>query len=156
MQVGNNPKSFQIDKNGDLWVGCFGFQNSFTPNDPLNKNGSLVRINAETVQETVQFDKIGVQHLQINPAQDQLYLLYNGNPYAPVHTFDIDTKTLSDNPIIETLAYGLAIHPTNGHIFVADAKNFAETGEVSEYDENGNLLQAFFTSIGPNGFLFLE
>jgi hypothetical protein len=156
LQVGNNPKSFQIDNNGDLWVGCFGFQNSFIPNDPLNKNGSLVRINAEMVQEVVELDEIGVQHLQINPTQDKLYLLYGGNPYAPVYTFDINTTTLSDTPIVETLAYGLGIHPVSGHIFVADAKGFAETGEVSEYDENGNFLQAFSTSIGPNGFLFLE
>ncbi|MFT5748017.1 MAG: DNA-binding beta-propeller fold protein YncE [Saprospiraceae bacterium] len=156
LQVGNNPNGFQIDKNGDLWVSCFGFQNSVIPNDLLNKNGSMARIKEETVQEIIEFDNLGINRLQINTNRDQLYFLYGGNPFAPIYTFDVDTKLLSTNPFINVLAYGLGVHPATGHIFVADAKSFVETGEVLEYDENGVLLQSFFTSIGPNGFLFLE
>lgn len=156
LMVGNVPNSFQIDKNGDLWVSCMGRLNSFIPNDPENIPAKLIRINNETVEETIDLAKFGSQKMQINPEKDQLYLLYDGVSYAPVYTFDIDTKMLSDNPIVATPAYGLGIHPTNGHIFVGDAKDFGTTGEISEYDENGTFLQSFLTSIGPNGFLFLE
>ena len=152
--VGRSPNAFQIDKNGDLWVSCRGYSPNFIDNDPANINGSLVRINNETVQETIDLGTLGAQKMQINPSRDRLYFLQNGIAYYPVYAFDIDTKTVTSSPFIDQEAYGLGVNPLNGHIFVADAKSFAATGEISEYDANGQFLQSFPTSIGPNSFLF--
>ena len=152
--VGRNPNSFQIDKNRDLWVSCKGFSPNFDALDPNNINGRLVRIRDEAIQEIIDLGKIGAEKMQINPAGDRIYFLQNGFGFNPVYTFDIPTKTVSETPFIDKEVYGLGVNPGNGHLFLGDANGFAETGEVLEYDENGNLLQSFFTSIGPSQFIF--
>lgn len=154
--VGDNPNAFQIDKNGDLWVSCLGYAPNFDFNHPDAIKGQLVRISDETVQEVINLEFLGAQKMEINPAGDLIYFLQGGYTDIPVYAFDIETKVVSSTPFIETTAYGLGVHPTTGHLFIGDAKGFAETGEVSEYDENGNFIDSFFTSIGPNGFVFKE
>lgn len=155
--VGKNPNSFQIDKNGDLWVGCTGFRPSDAvfDDDPRIVNGAIARIAAEDVQEIINFDNLGAQKLAINPAKDRIYLIHGSTFSGSVFEFDITTKQLSTTPfIVVDDCYGLGINPENGHLFVSDANGFAATAEISEYNENGDFIQSFFTSIAPNGFIF--
>jgi len=92
--------------------------------------------------------------VRANPSGDQLYVI-NGNV---VRRFDIATLSLSETFHIEgepqSMFYNMAVDPTTGDIYIADAKNFVMNGTVYRYSNDGVLLASFTAGLIPSAMLF--
>lgn len=53
------------------------------------------------------------------------------------------------------IPYGIAINPTNKHIYLTDAKNYVSPGTLYEFDAEGRLLKSFETGDLPAHMAFL-
>ena len=160
IEVGKEPNSMVADKNGHVWVLCEG--RSY---DDWGENPTLWEIDPMLKTATCQYEFKGpfedddeikgtASMLKVNPAGDQLYMIYNNE----VRRFDIGTLSLSESfcivPEPQGLFYSLAIDPRTGDIYVTDAKNYMMNGTVYRYSFDGVLLASFEAGIIPNAMLF--
>lgn len=54
-----------------------------------------------------------------------------------------------------TVPYGIALHPTNGDIYVTDAKNYVSSGKLNCYSREGKLKWSVRTGDIPSRIVFL-
>ena len=151
IEVGKEPNTMAVDKNGHVWVLCegrswdvgYGEKPSLWEIDPRLK----------TAQKCYEFDGTA-SVLRANSAGDQLFMIYNN----VVRRFDITTKTLSETFSIAAeasgLFYNMAVDPDSGEIYVTDAKNYMMNGTVYRYTEDGLLLNSFEAGVIPSAMLF--
>ena len=150
IQVGKEPNTMAVDKNGHVWVLCEGAtweadgeQPTLWEIDPMLK----------TAERRCVFDGTAMV-LRANPAGDQLYLIFNNE----VRRFDIGTLTLSESFRItaqeEGVFYNMAVDPRTGDIYVTDAKNYMMNGTVYRYSDDGLLLKSFEVGVIPSAMLF--
>ncbi len=148
ISITKGGSSMQIDKNNKIWVLC-GEDNTagFIP--------KLFRINPITLQVEASFSFQTGQYpnkLQLNITKDKLLYLNEG-----VYEMNISDTVLSQNPIIYTNGkrfYGLGVNPVTGDIYVGDAKDFSQRGQVYRYFSNGTLIHDFQAGIAPSRFVF--
>ena len=150
IQVGKEPNTMAVDKNGHVWVLCEG-----AVWEADGENPSLWEINPmlKTVEKRYEFDGTAMV-LKANPTGDQLYLILNNE----VRRFDIATLTLSETFHIvaepQGMFYNMAIEPKTGDIYVTDAKNYMMNGTVYRYSNDGVLLSSFEAGVIPSAMLF--
>ena len=151
VEVGKEPNTMVVDKNGHVWVLCEGRSWDMD----YGENPSLWEINPmlKTAQRRYEFDGT-VQVLKSNLAGDQFYMIYNNE----VRRFDLASMGLSETfgIITEsgTLFYNMAVDPKTGDIYVTDAKNYSMNGTVYRYSNDGVLLNSFEAGIIPSAMLF--
>jgi len=147
VQVGIGGNALVADKNGMLWV--FAAGESWN-----NVSGALVKFNPNTDQVVGSFD-LGLTQgsagrLCANATGDTLYYL-NGD----VFRMSIDDAALPQ-PFIAAGSrslYGLYRHPTRALLFVTDAKDFSQNGDVSMYSANGALQKTLPAGVAPSSVL---
>ena len=151
IEVGKEPNTMAVDKNGHVWVLCegrswdvdYGEQPSLWEIDPMLKNA----------EKRYEFDGTA-STLRANPTGDLLYMVYNNE----VRCLDIATLTLSEtfhiNAEPQGMFYNMAVEPKTGDIYVADAKNYIMNGTVYHYSNDGVLLSSFEAGIIPSAMLF--
>lgn len=151
IEVGKEPNSMAVDKNGHVWVLCEG--RSWDVG--YGENPSLWEINPllKTAEKRYEFDGTA-STLRANRAGDQFFLIWNNT----VRRFDLATMTLSESFGItaETggLFYNMAVDPETGDLYVTDAKNYMMNGTVYRYTEDGVLLSSFEAGVIPSAMLF--
>ena len=161
IEVGKEPNTMVVDKNGHVWVLCEGR----SWEDEYGENPTLWEINPmlKTAEKRYEFEgpydfdpdiKGVATSLKINPSGDLLYMIYN----KEVRRFDIGTLSLSDEfriaPEPQSLFYNMAVEPNTGDIYLADAKNYMMNGVVYRYSSDGLLLSSFQAGIIPSAMLF--
>ena len=151
VEVGKEPNTMVVDKNGHVWVLCegrswdvgYGEKPSLWEIDPMLK----------TAQCRYEFSGTA-QALKCSPAGDQLYMIYNNE----VRRFDLGSMSLSESFSIAaesgTLFYNMSVDPKTGDIYVTDAKNYVMNGMVYRYSNDGVLLSSFEAGIIPSAMLF--
>ena len=161
IEVGKEPNTMAIDRNGHVWVLCEGrsWEDEFGENptlweiDPQLKTAEL-RYEFKGPFEDDDDIKGTATTLRINPSGSLLYMIYN----SEVRRFDIATSALSETFRItaeaQGLFYNMAVEPTTGDIYVTDAKNYMMNGMVYRYSEDGVLLGSFEAGIIPSAMLF--
>ena len=150
VEVGFNPVSIEVDREGMLWVLCNGEIGT-------NNLGGIYRVNPSTrnVLTTIPFLDTNTSfapRLALNGARDQIYFL-------KIHVFslDIEANEFPQTPLIDAGGrdlYGLGIHPETGQIFVGDSGNFVQRGAVSIHQPDGAEIRSFIAGVGVNGFYF--
>jgi len=147
------PKSFQLDKNGKLWVMCTG---TFA-----NPAGNLARINPgdNTVESTISLENQSPNgKIALNGTADQLYYLTSVGydpPSNAVFVFDITSDSAPTEPLIEgTNFYGLGVDPETNTIYIGDSNGFQGNGTVIRYNPDGTEMDNFAVGRGPSGFAF--
>lgn len=148
--VGIEPLEIVSDKNEDVWVLCTGgFEEDFA---------QLFKIDAASENITKSFDfpsiKSYPQRLKIDGAGENLFYLDQD-----LYKMSIDANSLPTAAFIQSsgrLLYGLGIDPNNTHIYLTDAIDYLQKGNVFEYDGNGNLIHSFKAGIIPSDFGFLN
>jgi hypothetical protein len=150
IKIGKEPVSMVIDKKDKIWVLCTGGYDHFEP-------PTLVRIDPSihAVDKTFSFPNSDAtpSRLCINANKDTLYFLNNGVYQMPVSSTTIPTSPFI--PADQHLFYGLAIQPSNGNIFVSDAKDYIQNGVVYQYNQiTGSLLRTFPAGRIPGSFCF--
>jgi len=150
IKTGKEPICMVMDKKDKIWVLCTGGYDNFEP-------PTLVRIDPSlrVVDKTFSFPNSGAtpSRLCINAHKDTLYFLNNG-----VYQMPVSSTTIPSSPFIpadQHLFYGLAIQPSNGNIFVSDAKDYVQNGTVYQYNQlTGSLLRTFPAGRIPGSFCF--
>ena len=141
-----NPTTIGLDKNGKVWVLCGG--------DPFNSiNGAIEVIDpaTEMVTKTITLSAGSYTNKMVfNANADSLYFL-TGNVYK----ISIDATTQPAAALISAgnySFYGLGYKAKTNEVYLGDAKDFNQKGQVLIYDSNGSLKRSFACGINPNGF----
>ncbi len=149
LEVGYGANSIVEDKNGKLWVACSGSSSQ-------NENASLHRINAAnlSVEQSLWFPNAedNPADLCINGSGDTLYYLNQD-----VYRLAISNTALATSAYISgdnRNYYSLAIHSKSGDLYLSDAIDFVQRGNISVYQSNGRLKKEFLAGIIPGGFYF--
>lgn len=149
IQVGKEPNTMAVDKNGHVWVLCEGALWDVDCEAP-----SLWEIDPQLKTASKRYEFEGTAMcMRVNPSGDRLYVINNNE----VRRFDIGTLTLSDFRIVaepEGMFYNMAVEPRTGDIYVTDAKNYLMNGIVYRYSNDGVLLSSFEAGIIPSAMLF--
>ncbi|MFT3752731.1 MAG: YncE family protein [Paludibacter sp.] len=144
--AGLNPYKTETDSEGDVYVVSRGNNGSI--------KAKLVRIDSHTDEVVQTFDDIPAVNFSIH--NDTAYL-YNydfiQNTYW-IKTFDCKTEQLiSDSFITDGTSlerpFGIYVHPTNGHVYVTDARNYTTKGDLFCFNRSGKLLYKL-ESVGLN------
>ncbi|KFF14989.1 DUF5074 domain-containing protein [Flavobacterium hydatis] len=146
--VGDVPSSLVKD-NGTLYVLCNGRPYYALP----ETTGKLVKVNMSnnTVSSTIDFP--GITHPGFLAIENnKLYYTIGSDIYSAATSI----TTLPTTPIFKATKtsnlYGFAVK--NNKIYVADAVNNQDPGDVYIYSLTGVLSNEFSVGIGPNGFYF--
>ncbi|MEN0006032.1 MAG: YncE family protein [Bacteroidota bacterium] len=150
IEVGIDPGAMVLDGAGKIWVFCKG-------NATDNTFGGLYRIDPATqvVEREFSFsdfDLTFAPRLALDPNLEVLYYVK-----GDVFELPIEAEALPANPLIPSdgrSIYALGVDPNTGHIFVGDAVDFQQNGQIFEYDASGQEVGRFTAGVGPNGFLF--
>jgi hypothetical protein len=150
IKTGKEPVSMVMDKKEKIWVLCTGGYDHFEP-------PTLVRIDPSlrVVDKVFSFpgSDASPSRLCINAQKDTLYFLNNGVYQMPVSSTAIPASPFI--PANQHLFYGLGIQPSNGNIFVSDAKDYVQNGIIYQYDQlTGSLLRTFPAGRIPGSFCF--
>ncbi len=146
--VQKNCYSILQDKESNLWVLSIG-------NFSNNQSAKLYKINPINFQ-IINLYEFGVNDtpgsLKINGTSDTLYYLNKGVWALPIH------QSLNNAQKIINLQnsnyYGLGIHPQSGEIFVADALDYVQKGNVLRYNSKGEFIKSYKVGIIPSDFVF--
>jgi DNA-binding beta-propeller fold protein YncE len=150
IKTGKEPTCVVMDKKDKIWVLCTGGYDHF-------ESPTLLRIDPalRIVDKSFTFSNpdASPSRLCINKQKDTLYFLNNG-----VYQMPVSSTTIPSSPLIpanQHLFYGLGIQPSNGNIFVSDAKDYVQSGAVYQYDQvTGALLKTFPAGRIPGSFCF--
>jgi len=135
--VGINPFKIEADNEGNVYVVSRG-NNS-------NIKATWNRINSQTDELVQTFSDLPAINFTIQNDTAYLYNFdYVSNSYW-VKTFDCKTKQIiSDNFISDGIIlerpYGIYIHPSNGNVYLADARNYTTKGDLFCFNRKGKLL----------------
>lgn len=150
IKTGKEPVGAVMDKKDKIWVLCTGGYDHFEP-------PTLVRIDPTlmAVDKTFSFpDQSDTpSRLCINATKDTLYFLDNGIYQMPVSSAGIPSSPFI--PANGHLYYGLGIQPSNGNIFVSDAKDYVQQGTVYQFDQiKGTQINSYTAGVIPGCFCF--
>lgn len=156
LEVPAQPNSMVIDKNNKLWVLSDG---GFEGNPYAYERPALVKIDLATKEIEKQFrfqlDE-NPQELCINGNKDTIYFINRH-----VYRMNVVESIFPETPFIESDFegvyggfYGLAIHPVNSEVYIADALDFQQNGIVYRYASSGKLIDSFKAGVIPGSFCF--
>ena len=156
IEVIKQPNSMVLDRYQTLWVLCDG---GF-PESPYGyEQAGLMKISpgAREAEIVFRFEE-GSQprELNISGSGDTLYFL-NGGVYRHGVLSETAPELLIESPYPEGYQggfYALGVDPVSTEIYVADAIDFVQPGQVYRYSSVGALMDEFRAGIGPGGFCF--
>lgn len=159
IEVAINLCHIKADSKGDLWVSSNG--------NYVDVASNLYRLESDgnnySVAEAL---NIPVSNMTVNG--DSLYIYSSEYNYATSSStityaiVNIDQKSVvsrklitdgTDSQIISP--YGIAVHPSNGDIYITDAKNYTSSGTLYCYSKSGVLKWSATTGDIPGHLAFL-
>lgn len=149
-EVGNSPDLMVLDADGDVWVACAG---GYDSNYNYLNDGKLVEINPDTyaVKSEIELGYNISGKIASNARGTLFYYIYGTSVYQVDPSTQDVTELLTESGA--TYFYGIGVDD-DGTIYVGDAKDFNQDGEVFVYTSSGTLQSSYDVSVGPNGFLF--
>jgi hypothetical protein len=151
INVGYNPNSIVVDKNGLIWVLCSGYTNLDTWSQI--KPGALVAIDSATneVTKTLSFaELVSPTSLTINATKDQLVYLYN----KAVYQQDITATTLTTTAKINRWFYHIGIDPSSNILYATDPGDYSSNGKLLRYNASFNKIDSCTVGIGAGELFF--
>lgn len=143
------PVSMTTDHQGHLWVLAGG--------DPLIKTQPILyQVDREsfTIRGTHSLpdEEISYSRLVTCPDGETLYFLG-----GDVYRMSVIPEEPSPEVFIEAdgrILYGLGVDPDNGDIYVSDAVDYVQRGQMLRHDPDGSLIDIQDAGIIPGGFTF--
>ena len=159
--VGKQPNSMVLDKNNQLWVLSDG---GFMGASFGQEKASLTQIDLSnnSIVKTLVFDDIDVSptHLQINARGDSLFYIYGSWSMisgAGIHAMSISDVDLPQLALINQqtgLFYALGLDKANNELYISNAKDYSQAGEVYRFTSSGTAIDTFNVGITPGSFCF--
>ena len=156
IEVGSEPESMVIDKNNMLWVLCSGgwaFVNGTWQKADFSRL-FVINTNSNSIVKEFVFNSKNVSpsSLQIDGTGETLYYLDNG-----VRKMDIGATELPSEVFIPESGhfyYKISINPVNSDIFLTDALDYQQQGNVLYYKKDGTLVSTLTADIIPGLMCF--
>jgi sugar lactone lactonase YvrE len=148
IHVGDSPMSMQFDSNNLLWVLCEG---KIYPSETAGSLWCVNLIDGSIVRSFVFENNQHPTRLQKSNDGNTLYYLLGG-----VRKMNVDAIEAPTSPFINQgnkFFYGLGVDAEN-RIWVSDAKDFVQKGDVFRYSTEGVLISNFEAGIIPSNFIF--
>ena len=161
--VGKQPNSMVIDQNYRLWVLSDG---GFKGSSYGQEKASLSCINLQNlcIEKIYIFDDIDASpsHLQSNITKDSLFFIYSNwsgdLPKSGIWAMSIYDKKLPEEAFIpqkNALFYSLGFDKRTSELYVSDAKDFSQNGNIYRYTGKGICIDTFKVGINPTNFYFM-
>ena len=154
IEVAQEPNAIVVDKNNHIWVSCSGSYNAIM--DP-----ALICIDPATRTVIKRFDFTpGVDYpsgLAVDETGENIYFMNGGFGTLNIYKMSIDATELPEIPFIASegkLFYNMKVNPENGDLYVTDAKNYVQNGDLLRYSSDGTLLGTYEMGIIPSYMLF--
>ena len=157
IEVAPNLHRLRADRYGNLWIASRG--------DYYTKASRLYRI--DTTDSNAPVDSLDIAVSNFWLAGDSLYLLgvrqgYAGAPNETIYGIvdvrkkEIVTRNFIADGTEQTIrsAYGLAVHPYTGDIYITDARNHLSPGTLYCFDKEGRRKWDVRTGDIPAHFAF--
>jgi len=149
VEVGKEPESMVMDKNGILWVLCNGGWQR-------DNSAELIGIDTQTDEIIKRFvfpsKTDSPTSLGIDGKGENLFYILNG-----VMKMNINASQLPESSFISYSGgnfYKLGINPENNEIFITDVVDYQEKGFVLRYDKSGTLISRMKADIIPGSICF--
>ncbi len=150
LEVGIQPASIAVDRNGKLWALTDG---GYAGSPYGHEAPALLRIDAATFRIEQRFgfrEGDEPSELCLNGAGDRIYWI-NG----AVWSMAADSESLPEQPLIPARQgryYGLTVDPQSGEVYVADAIDYQQPGTVYRHAPDGTPIDAFQVGVNPGSF----
>jgi hypothetical protein len=146
--VGYGVFSLVIGNNNLLWVASSG---------DFNKNTqarlTCVDVQSNSVVDFVENVDTGFSNITFGAKNETVYVLNNGVKKVRLSNDKIELTAIIQ-PSSENSFYGLDVNPYNGEIWVTNALDFQQQGEVYQYNATGVLLNTYVAGYAPNALVF--
>lgn len=149
IEVAINLKYIEADNDGKIWVTSVGdyadIPSALYVIDPKSEKPQYAGVAA--TRFALNGDKVYYYNASWDNAAQEYIVNYgtlDRKTLAPGQSFISDG---SDKSIAN--AYGLAVNPDTGHVFLADSKGYTVEGELRVYDADGKLITTVSTGICP-------
>lgn len=152
--AGINPTRIEADSQGDLYVVSRGNNASI--------KARWQRINSQTDELAQTFDNIPAVNFTIRNDTAYLYNFDFTDQSYSVQTFDCKTEQLISNSFITDQTaikcpFGIYAHPTNGNIYITDARTYTVKGDLLCFNRKGKLLyKVESVGLNPNAVVAVE
>lgn len=148
VNIGKSPNSLVLDGNDQLWVLCDGgFE---------EEKAELIAISTLdfSILTIFQFEDIqdSPRNLEINGDGSILYFINQG-----IVTMNISDSSLPSSVLVSPgnrTFYGLGIDPKTGDIYISDARDYVQEGQIYRYAFDGIEIANFKVGIIPGTFTF--
>lgn len=153
IEVAKEPSAMVVDKNNHIWVSCSG--DYMPPCEP-----AIICIDAATHQIIKRFDLAEGSYpsgLAIDGKGENIFFMNGGYGTLNVYKMSVDATQLPDTPFITSnsrVFYNIKVDPYNGDIYITDAKNYVQNGDLLRYSASGTLISAHELGIIPSYMLF--
>ncbi|WP_298033250.1 YncE family protein [uncultured Alistipes sp.] len=147
IQVGPQPSSLAIDRNGKIWT--------VTDGRTAGVPAALYRIDAASrrIEQTFAFPPGDhPSSVTLNGTRDTLYFINRD-----VWRMRIDATSLPATPFLpytETIYYEVAVDPYTSEVYVADAIDYVQHGVVYRFTARGAAVDTLRVGVTPGGFCF--
>jgi YVTN family beta-propeller protein len=155
LKVGDAPVAIYADANGKLWVLCRGaYGDDFNTTDD-DSEAKFVRVNptTESIEASIQIGLKGdhPDKMKMNAAKNSIYYLSSYNLLPGIFKFNITDATAPTTAFVEGYFYGIGYDKVADEVYLADAVDFKQRGNVYRYSSSGTLIGSFQVGIIPNG-----
>lgn len=159
IDVAINLCHIKADSNGNLWVSSNGNYVDVSSNlYRLENNGGKYAV-AETMNIPVSNMTISGDSLYAYSSEYNYVTSSNTISYAIVNVSDksvVSRNLITDGTDGQIVSpYGIAVHPSNGDIYITDAKNYTSSGTLYCYSKSGVLKWSVTTGDIPGHLAFL-
>ncbi|MFT6845168.1 MAG: hypothetical protein ACJAUV_001359 [Flavobacteriales bacterium] len=145
--VGYGASSLSFDGSG-VWVGTTG---DLRKNEKPNL--SYYNMAQNKVTSTITDAQYGFGNVTYDTFNNRILVLNNGVKTVSYTSSEINIETII-NQTNGTLYYGLNVNPTNGDIWLTDAVDYVQQGEVIHYTAIGDYVEQFTCGYIPNDLVF--
>ncbi len=150
IQVALNPMRLQSDEEGDVYL----VSNGNYEDVPF----TFQRIDSQ-LDEVVQTFSFPVTNFCINGSQAYLYSYNYNTQQSSFKVMNVHSETIiqenfiTDGTQIET-PYGIAVNPSNGDVYIADAHQYTVNGDVFCFGNDGKKKFSIEAGICPSAVVF--
>jgi YVTN family beta-propeller protein len=149
--TGLEPESMAVDRNGMLWVLCTGgYMNEEVPRI-MKINPANLEVEAEMFFRTVTDNP---SCLTVNTTGDTLYYIDEGIRRMPVTANSLPSEAFIDAG--DRLFYRLSVSGPKGRIYVTDAIDYQQKGDLLIYSGRGGLTDTEQAGIIPGYMFFMQ
>ncbi len=148
--VGDNPGFLALDSDGEVHVLCVGRLPAWGDTTDQGTNGGVYVIDPATDVVVDSIPLVGHPTELTYGGNGTGFFLSNGN----VVSYSTETNKIVNDSLIVGFFYAVEADPVSQQLFVLDAKDYQQNGEVKIYGFDGTLKESHTVGVIPGAVTF--